>query len=151
VAAVGGVGLMKALSVGRPWSELILRGKNVENRTWNTRYRGPLLIHAAQSWNPEGVRFAKQLDDSLGAGLNKHTLPTGIVGIAHLTGICTAATDGRPCGCGPWAMPDQNHWQLTGIRRLPEPVPVKGALGLWTATPAVVTAVNAQLDQEASR
>jgi hypothetical protein len=40
---------MKALSVRQPWAGLIVAGlKDIENRTWTTRYRGPLLIHASQ-------------------------------------------------------------------------------------------------------
>ena len=39
---------MKTLSVKQPWSTLICAGvKDVENRTWRTEYRGPLLIHAS--------------------------------------------------------------------------------------------------------
>lgn len=41
---------MKVLSVRQPWASLIVHGpKRVENRTWRTDYRGPLLIHAAKS------------------------------------------------------------------------------------------------------
>lgn len=36
------------LSVRQPWASLIVLGlKDVENRTWTTKYRGPLLIHAS--------------------------------------------------------------------------------------------------------
>jgi len=39
---------MKALSIRQPWANKIVDGeKTVENRTWRTKYRGPLLIHAA--------------------------------------------------------------------------------------------------------
>lgn len=39
-----------ALSVRQPWASLILlAGKNVENRSWHTYTRGPILIHAAKS------------------------------------------------------------------------------------------------------
>lgn len=38
---------MKALSIRQPWAWAILHaGKRIENRTWATRYRGPILIHA---------------------------------------------------------------------------------------------------------
>lgn len=38
---------MKALSIRQPWAWLIVNGhKPVENRTWETLYRGPLMIHA---------------------------------------------------------------------------------------------------------
>lgn len=40
---------MKALSIRQPWAWAIVNaGKRVENRTWETRYRGPILIHAAK-------------------------------------------------------------------------------------------------------
>ena len=39
---------MKALSVRQPWAWLIANGyKDIENRTWSTKYRGPVLIHAS--------------------------------------------------------------------------------------------------------
>jgi hypothetical protein len=45
---------MKALSVRQPWAWLIVNGyKDVENRTWSTEYRGPLLIHAGWHLDPE--------------------------------------------------------------------------------------------------
>jgi hypothetical protein len=38
---------MKILSVRQPWASLIVNGfKDVENRTWPTRYRGRILVHA---------------------------------------------------------------------------------------------------------
>jgi ASCH domain len=38
---------MKALSVKQPWASLFFHGKNIENRTWQTKYRGDILIHAS--------------------------------------------------------------------------------------------------------
>jgi hypothetical protein len=57
---------MKALSIRQPWAWLIVRPdivdpdlrklayakgliKDIENRDWNTHYRGPILIHAGKS------------------------------------------------------------------------------------------------------
>lgn len=38
---------MRALSIRQPWAWAILHaGKDVENRTWRTSVRGPVLIHA---------------------------------------------------------------------------------------------------------
>ena len=40
---------LKALTILQPWAGFILcGGKTVENRTWKTLYRGPLLIHSGQ-------------------------------------------------------------------------------------------------------
>lgn len=49
---------MKAISIRQPWAWLIVEGvKPVENRSWATRYRGPLLIHAAKTFDLEGYRW----------------------------------------------------------------------------------------------
>lgn len=40
---------MLALSLRQPWLHTILKlGKRVENRTWSTPYRGPILLHASK-------------------------------------------------------------------------------------------------------
>ena len=42
---------VKVLTIRQPWAWLIVSGyKDIENRTWKTNYRGPLLIHAASSF-----------------------------------------------------------------------------------------------------
>jgi hypothetical protein len=39
---------MKTLSIRQPYASLICRGiKTIENRSWDTKYRGKLLIHAS--------------------------------------------------------------------------------------------------------
>jgi hypothetical protein len=40
---------MKAISLWQPWASLMAMGlKKIETRSWPTKYRGPLLIHAAK-------------------------------------------------------------------------------------------------------
>ncbi|MDF4205045.1 ASCH domain-containing protein [Pseudomonas protegens] len=40
---------MKALSIRQPWAWLIIHGgKDIENRSWHTKYRGRFLVHAAK-------------------------------------------------------------------------------------------------------
>jgi len=143
---------VKALSITRPWSELILRGKDVENRTWTTGYRGSLLIHSAQSWEKIAIPYAEFVELRLGTDFGVAEMsrrpadhPTGIVGVADLVDVCShfvapGIEPVWPCPCGPWAMAGQYHWRLTNARRLPEPVPCRGALGLWSP-PADVLAV----------
>jgi len=49
---------MKALSIRQPWASLIIAGiKPIENRTWKSNYRGPLLIHAAMKFDQDGFRW----------------------------------------------------------------------------------------------
>lgn len=39
---------MKALSIKQPYASLIAHGvKNIENRTWKTKFRGKIYIHAS--------------------------------------------------------------------------------------------------------
>ena len=41
---------MKVLSLWQPWATLMAIGaKKIETRHWYTRYRGPLVIHAAKT------------------------------------------------------------------------------------------------------
>jgi activating signal cointegrator 1 len=47
----------KVLTIRQPWCDLILSGsKWCENRTWPTKYRGPLWIHAASKVEEDEVR-----------------------------------------------------------------------------------------------
>lgn len=39
---------VRALSLWQPWAGFVAVGtKTIETRHWSTKYRGPLLIHAA--------------------------------------------------------------------------------------------------------
>lgn len=43
---------LTCLSIQQPWAWCIFNaGKNIENRTWRTQYRGHLLIHASKKFN----------------------------------------------------------------------------------------------------
>jgi hypothetical protein len=54
---------MRALTIRQPWAWLIVHGhKDLENRTWCTSYRGPLLIHAAGTMAPgDHWRLAREV------------------------------------------------------------------------------------------
>ncbi len=40
---------MKTISLLQPWASLVVMGvKTIETRSWQTAYRGPLLIHASK-------------------------------------------------------------------------------------------------------
>jgi hypothetical protein len=56
---------MKALSIKHPWAWAIVHaGKDIENRTWECRYRGEILIHASALRTPKrGVVPESFLDE----------------------------------------------------------------------------------------
>jgi hypothetical protein len=118
---------MKALSIAQPWAECIVgRGKNVENRTWNTKYRGYFALHASAA-----ITNAR-LDDcyeAYGIRFSKEKLASGsVVGIARLQSVITEAEVNRLTKR--W-FEGEFGLVLTDVIRLPHPVPVKGALSFW--------------------
>jgi hypothetical protein len=81
---------MKVLSFRPPWAWAILHlGKNIENRTWRTRYRGPILLHAGNAISVDDYenvgRPAKRLRVPMPS--IKELLRGGIVGEASLVDI----------------------------------------------------------------
>lgn len=132
---------MQVLSVRQPWAWAIARGhKAIENRTWDTPYRGELAIHSslrisADSLEHPLVREAgwDPADPLAAAG--------GIVAVVILAGMCGAAKNGQPCDCGGWAEPKSFHWQLRDVRALPQPIMTLGQPGLWTPGPEVAAAL----------
>ena len=152
---------MKSLTIRNPWAAAIAHhGKTTENRTWATRYRGPLAIHA-------GSRLPSRRDlhdlaewigflgdcDPLAVLQGAHAL-SAVVAVAELTDVCSRSTDNDRlmwCTCGPWAVAGQHHWRLSNVRPLVEPVSAKGQLGLWDLPREVEAAVRAQLRQEVAQ
>src|SRR5262249_36912287 len=111
---------MKALTVRQPWAALIISGrKRIENRTWRTSYRGPLLIHAGISRADLGaLGRADPRDADLDFG--------ALIGVAHLVDVVPlAAVRSWPFAEGPWC------WILRNPRPLARPIPMRGQLFLW--------------------
>lgn len=53
-----------AISIRQPWASLIIEGsrgiyKDVENRTWTTRIRGLIAIHAAKEFDQAGYNWLR--------------------------------------------------------------------------------------------
>lgn len=119
---------MKTLSVRQPWADLIIRGiKDIENRTWTTAYRGPLLIHASKTLvNTVALErfYGEEHEWELG----------GFVGIVDLVDVVTDSKS-------PWAHNDGEayHWVLANPRRVPF-VPMNGKLNLYETPWPSVTA-----------
>lgn len=69
---------MKVLTIKQPWATLIMQGdKRFEFRSWQTKYRGDLLIHEGKGIDKEAVkRLSKYLPKELLLGkiLGKVTL-----------------------------------------------------------------------------
>lgn len=79
---------MRALSIRQPWAYLIAHGiKPVENRTWPTNVRGPVLIHAGLRIDAEGIEWIRENMPEV--ELPEYYPVGGIVGVARLTDCVT--------------------------------------------------------------
>lgn len=110
---------MRALSVRQPWAALIAWGeKTVEVRSWSTRYRGPLLIHASGR--------AITLDDGT-------VLEAGeAVAVAQLIDVRPMVEADLEAACLDELPEGAFAWILADAREI-EPIPLKGRLNLWEA------------------
>lgn len=119
----------KALSIMQPWAALIVHGvKDIENRSWRTHFRGPVLIHA-------GKKFDDLAQDDVDAEIHPVTgealelpdlvtYPTGgIVGVAEIYDCVSAS--GSPWFVGEFG------FLIRNARPLPFR-PCRGALGIFT-------------------
>lgn len=158
---------MKALTLWRPWSDAIVRGpKRVENRTW-----APLAgvvgrfiaIHAGSRFDDSGGIDLMAMGSGWTPPLEPDESPMGIVGAARIVGSLNtrmrdpmlrlqyadradrdrlAALDRDPWWVGPVG------WLLDDVIAI-EPVPCRGAQGLWTVPPDVEALVRARVVEAA--
>ena len=121
-----------AISIRQPWASLIvLAGKDIENRTWATNVRGPVLIHAAKNMTKWEYLDAMDFADATGICKIGHlfdsflpnNLPRGgIIGSVNLVN-CVQRSD-SPWFQGPFGF----------VLRDPKPLPFapfKGRLGFF--------------------
>ncbi len=117
---------MKAISIRQPWAWAILyAGKDIENRSWRTRYRGPVLIHAARGMTLKDYESAACfIAERTGLLAPRDLHRGGIVGMAELVDCVNRSES--PWFFGPWG------FVLHDARPLPF-APWRGELGLFEA------------------
>lgn len=60
---------MKVITIKEPWATLIREGyKEYEFRTWKTKYRGEILIHAGKGVDKEAMERFKHLNLNYSSG-----------------------------------------------------------------------------------
>lgn len=134
----------KALSLTQPWATLVVLGeKQWETRSWRTKYRGPLAIHAAKTFPRSAWRWA-ETDAYYAKTLGKYPIrwmPLGaIIGTVELVEcerveavIDNGVISVKEYAFGDYA-PGRWAWQLTNPILFDDPRPWRGALGLWDTT-----------------
>jgi hypothetical protein len=108
---------MKALSIRQPWAWLIVQGhKDVENRIWNTKFRGRFLVHASARPERELERIRADVLDRFHLRLPDTFELGGIVGEVELYDVIRP---GELLKCGSAWFTGPYGWLLRGARALP--------------------------------
>jgi ASCH domain len=128
---------VKALTIRQPWAwAVVYAGKNMENRRWQTSYRGPLLIHAAKDDDRAGaarVLWTMTGPGAFGQPRAAFDARGAIIGMVHLAGTLTDPPSR-------WAQPRRFHWMLESPAPVGPPVRCSGMPGLWTPARAAAEA-----------
>lgn len=139
---------MKAISLWQPWASLWCAGPKIhETRHWPTSHRGWLAVHAAK----------RKIDDFSGDPIDKicsHVfgphwgmeLPLGaIVGVVNIVDCLT--TEDAALGledddyeCGDFS-PGRFAWKRKQFIRLGDPIPYRGAQGIFTVPDDILPSV----------
>lgn len=149
---------MKAITLYQPWASLVAMGeKMIETRSWSTRYRGELAIHASKRFSPEEQKFCNREPFRSALVANnvcriERDLPLGmVIAVCKLVDCVRIPEVGRMTRAisnicnedfilippptpelefGDYA-PGRWAWILDEVEILPEPISAKGMLGLW--------------------
>lgn len=128
---------MKCLSIKQPWAELIARGeKRLEIRSWQTNYRGPLLIHSSQKPDrmkvfPKTVKDGKIWCEDLAdpGELDGFYYLGKVYFTVDLVDIMQFKHDHELDACCPY-QPDLFAWKFENVRLI-KPISYKGKLNLY--------------------
>lgn len=153
---------IKAVTIWQPWASLIAWGeKRFETRSWPTKYRGLIAIHAAKRWGWEQREVVERRKPYIEAiskhismnweGERLHQLPLGhVVAVAKLVDVykaddvCYLYTD-KEKEFGDFRA-GRYAWRLEFVTPI-DPTPAKGAQGLWWwQVPPSLTGIVQPLD-----
>jgi hypothetical protein len=131
---------MKVISLLQPWATLVVIGaKKFETRSWNTFYRGPVLIHASKrkDINARNLCIIEPFENYI---KDFDALPFGaIIGSSriaatasapHVAGVLLQDGNTDELAFGDYGF-GRRAWKLEDVVKFSIPIPAKGSLGLW--------------------
>lgn len=136
---------MKVLSLLQPWASLVMMGaKKIETRSWQTPFRGELLIHASLGKKGGALcaalpfsNYIKEFDKLpfgaiIGSVVLKDIVPVESLSLsADVLALLTLEEK---------AFGDYTKGRYAWLLRTPvpfaNPIPIRGSLGLWNYMPA---------------
>lgn len=122
---------MKVLTIREPWATLIIEGyKSYEFRSWKTKYRGKVLIHAGLSLDKEDALRFKNYNLNYAKG--------AIIGEAEITDCILVDKEFNnklrsidPIVYGKSSHAETYAFKLENVVKYNKPIYCKGKLGLW--------------------
>ncbi len=128
---------MRCLTLHQPWAQAIARGiKMYETRSWSTKHRGDLAIHAAAKDTPSLRALCKAL-------LGTEDVPRGsIVCVVTLEDVVRTedvrdALSRREVSFGNFA-DGRYAWKFANVRPLVPPLGARGFQGLFELPDAAI-------------
>lgn len=138
---------MKVISLLQPWATLVVLGKKkIETRSFNTKHRGPILIHASKKMTTKQMRLCNETFFSAALEQEEEMHLGKIIGKVDI--ICTAVLSGMYDGKGiyfnehgaPFSKQEiafgdytagRYGWLLANAVKFTHQLEVDGTLGLW--------------------
>lgn len=122
---------MKALTIKQPWANLIIEGyKRYEFRSWRTKYRGKILIHAGLTLEKDMQKRFEEYNLDYKCGY--------IIGEAEIVDCIKVDEkfNNELRNINPLVYGRSNHvenyaWKLENIKKYDRPIKCKGKLSLW--------------------
>lgn len=125
---------MKVITIKQPFATLIAKGyKEYEFRTWRTKYRGDILIHAGKGIDKEAMKRFEylNLEYPIGQIIAKATITDCVYVDDELKSILRKKDDQVYHG----VIKENSNWdgygfKLENVQEI-EPIPINGKLSLW--------------------
>lgn len=124
--------IMKVLTIKQPWATLIMqKNKRFEFRSWQTKYRGELLIHAGKGIDKEAMkRLAKYIPEDMPIGkiLGKVILVDCVKMTPELKEMLLKENKDIYTDS---SFKENFAWKLENVEVFDKTIEVKGKLSLW--------------------
>ncbi len=127
---------MKVLSIKEPFATLVKSKKKlIETRSWKTKYRGILYIHASKSIIAKSVLARKELMNlvnGLEMNYGKIICKCNLVDCVYMDDefINKIKDNHQEYICGEYKV-GRYAWILDNIEPLDNPISTNGSLGIW--------------------
>lgn len=119
---------MKAITVRQPWAwAIIYAGKDIENRSWKTNLRGKIAIHAGTGMTraeyEDGCKSILRRKPKIKIPAYEDMVRSAIVGMVE---IVDCVEDSKSAWYTGYV-----GFVLARPKKLPKPIPCKGARKFW--------------------